>query len=73
MLVSELQLHCVNSVWSALDLCSVRIIPIKKVSLALQEGIHIDHEAMLSQIIYFLESKSFAGHLLDRFLDTSFS
>ena len=53
MLVSELQLHCVNSVWSALDLCSVRIVPIKKVSLALQESIHSDPEAIMSQIIYF--------------------
>jgi hypothetical protein len=56
-----------------LDLCGVRIIPIKKVSLALQESINSDPEAMMSQIIYFLESKSFAGHLLDRFLDTNFS
>jgi hypothetical protein len=73
MLVSELQLHCVNSVWSALDLCSVRIVPLKKVSLALQEGIHSDSEAAMSQTIDLLESKSFAGHLLDRFLDTGFS
>jgi hypothetical protein len=56
-----------------LDLCSVRIVPIKKVSLALQEGIHSDSEAAMSQTIDLLESKSFAGHLLEGFPDTDFA
>jgi hypothetical protein len=62
--VSELQLHSVNSVWSALDFCNVRNILIKKVSLSFQEGIHSDSKSIFSKLIDSLESEPFAGHVL---------